>query len=148
MKKSKKKEEKKLKETEEIKNQLVRALADYDNLRKRVETDVDEGIKRIKKRLLSNMLSVFDMLEDVQEHVNDAGLAIAINEFRDTLKEEGAQEVKAGKGDEFDEDSFEAVETIKTKDKKKKGKVAEMVLTGWRYKDGSIIRPVKVKVYK
>lgn len=137
-------------ETEKVKGQLARALADYDNLRKRVERERGEYGTYAKVTLMARLLPVFDMLEGAQEHLKDSGLAITIDEFAKVLREEGIEKIEVAPGDTFDEELHEAVEAIDqlAKGKKKSGKVGEVVLTGWKIVDGPVIRPAKVKVYK
>ena len=134
----------KIEEVEVIKSQLARALADYDNLRKRTETEKEVWIKFAAQNLLTRLLPTLDILESAQAHLKDQGLAIAISEFKRVLGEEGLEEIKPGKGEVFDPKAHEAIESIEGK---QKGTVAELVLSGWKFKDGPIIRVAKVKVY-
>lgn len=127
------------------KSQLARALADYDNLRKRVEKGKEEFEKIAVLRFAIKALSIFDMLEDAQKHLKDSGIALTIEEFEKILEEEEVEKIKAEKEDKFDEELHEAVDVAKGG---KKGRIAEVVLTGWKFVDGPVIRPVKVKVYK
>lgn len=132
------------KQIEELKNQLARALADYDNLRKRTEAEREVWINFAAQNILAKLLPVLDTLESAQNHLKDQGLAIAISQFKDVLKEEGLEEVSPEKGDEFNPEIHEAVESI---DGGEHGRIAEKVLPGWRFKDGPVIRVAKVKVY-
>ena len=135
---------------EDLKNQLARALADYDNLRKRVEREREEYGTYAKVTLMARLLPVYDMLEGAQGHLKDSGMAITIEEFAKVLKEEGIEKIDIEEGHEFDEELHEAVEAIDkpAEGKKKSGKVSEVILTGWKLVDGPVIRPAKVKVYR
>ena len=133
------------KELEKVKNQLMRALADYDNLRKRIERE-REGFEKIASiKFAVKMLTVFDMIEEAQRHLKDSGIALTLEEFKKILEEEGIEKIKTGQGDKFDEEICEAVEVVKNG---KDGKIVEVVLTGWKFSDGPVIRPIKVKVSK
>jgi molecular chaperone GrpE len=134
-------------EAEQLKNQLIRALADYDNLSKRIEKEKDEIFKFASINVINKLLPVFDMLVKVQTHLKDSGLAIAINEFKNIFKEEGIIEIEVKSGDTFDEKLHEAIEAIPGS-KEQEGKVEEVVLSGWKFIDGSVIRHTRVKVYK
>ena len=127
-----------------LKNQLARALADYDNLRKRTEDERQLWVKFSAERVLIKLIPVLDMLASAQEHLKDSGLAIAVGEFKKVLSEEGIEEIVPRKGDPFNPQLHEALESVGGG---KKGQIAELVLTGWRFTDGKIIRPAKVKVY-
>ena len=133
------------KELEKVKNQLMRALADYDNLRKRIEREREEFEKIASVKFAAKMLTVFDMIEEAQKHLKDSGIALTLEEFKKILEEEGIEKIQMGQGDKFDEEICEAVEVVKNG---KDGKIVEVVLTGWKFSDGPVIRPIKVKVSK
>jgi molecular chaperone GrpE len=132
-------------ELENVKAMLVRALADYDNLSKRVERERETLGKIASLGILAKLLPVLDNLESAQEHLKDAGLAISIGEFKKLMNEEGLIEIMPKEGDSFDEDTMEAIEvTNGVKD----NIISEMILSGWKYSDGQVIRHSKVKVSK
>ncbi len=135
----------KKKDLGDIEKQLARALADYDNLRKRVEREKADLGKLIGARFAVKMLIIFDMLEEAQKHLKDSGVALTLEEFGKILKEEGIERIKIESGDEFDAELCEAVAVVKGG---KSGKIADVVLTGWQFSDGPVIRPAKVKVNK
>jgi len=132
----------KAKKTDALKDQLARALADYDNLRKRTETEKSLWLIFAKQELLLKLLPVLDTLEIAQKHLKDEGLQMAIGQFQNIFQEEGIVEIESGK---FDAKIHEAVETLTGGEKEK---VAEVISKGYKFKDGPVIRPAKVKVYK
>lgn len=132
---------------EKLEGKLVRALADYDNLHKRFDREKDKFLQFANKGLIARFLTIYDMLESAQEHINDSGIAIILEEFTKILQEEKVEKIAAKAGSKFDEKLMEAVEAESGK-KGDEGKVAEVFLTGWKFVDGPIVRPVKVKVYK
>lgn len=129
---------------ETLKIQLARALADYDNLRKRIEREKEEFEKSANIKLAIRLLPVLDILRQAQKHLNDPGVAITVSEFENVLKEEGIEEIKVKVGEVFNPEFQEALDMVPGG---KKGTVAEVVLSGWRFADGRVIRPAKVKVY-
>ena len=131
-------------EAELLKSQLVRTLADYDNLVKRVERERNELGKIASIGIVVRLLPVLDGLESAQAHLQDAGLAISLGEFKKILSEEGLTEIRPKVGDGFDENLMEVIETVAGEDK---GKVAELILAGWKFADGTVVRHAKVKVY-
>jgi molecular chaperone GrpE len=139
------KKDKQKEETSDLKNQLARALADYDNLRKRVEKEREEMVMFASMGIVSRLLPIYDMLLQAQKHLKDAGLAITIGQLENLLKEEGVEKIEAAKGSEFDENLHETVEVAEGG---KKDTIEEELLTGWKYKDGPVIRYSKVKVSK
>lgn len=129
-----------------LKNQLARALADYDNLRKRIEREKEDLEKLASLKLILRLLPILDNLRAAQNHLKDAGLAITIGELENLLKDEGIEEIKPNKGDKFDHNLHEAVEVVENC--QEENKIEEVVLSGWKFAGGIIIRHAKVKVGK
>lgn len=139
------KEDKVRSELEVVKGMLARALADYDNLAKRVDRERLELGKIASVGVIVKLLPVLDNLERAQEHIKDSGLAIAIGELINVLKDEGFSVIIPSIGDVFDENTMEAIEVVEgTRD----NTVVEVVLSGWKYEDGTVVRHAKVKVSK
>lgn len=145
---TKRKNEGAIKEVDELKGQLARALADYDNLRKRVDAEREFVQERANARVVGRVLPILDMLSDAQKHIQDPGLAITIEEFVKAIGEFGVEKIRVEPGQDFDENIHEAVESIETEKKEDDAKIAEVTLGGWKVVNGSVVRPTKVKVFK
>jgi molecular chaperone GrpE len=130
-------------ELETVKGMLARALADYDNLSKRIDRERQDFSKIASVSVIVKLLPVLDNLESAQVHLQDQGLAISIVEFKKILSEEGLTEIKPNVGDKFDEQKMEAIEVVKGVSN---NTVAETVLVGWEFGDGMVVRHAKVKV--
>ena len=129
-----------------LKDQLARALADYDNLRKRYEAERQIWVKFASEKLVIKLLPILDSLRQAQAHLKDSGLAITIKQIEDIFKEEGLEEIKVEVGANFDHNLHEATEAVEGKGGG--GKIIEVVLSGWKFVDGLVIRHARVKVYK
>ena len=136
-----------IKKSKVLKEQLARALADYDNLVKRFEREKEEVIKRSNRALLEDLLPVFDNLNRAQEHLGDQGLKMALDQFLQILNNYGVEEVPAVPGDKFDSQLHEAIESIAGDSAEQNGTIAEVLARGWKWQDGMVLRPAKVKVY-
>jgi len=123
---------------------LARALADYDNLRKRSEAEKEVWTKFSAMGVLVKLLPVLDTMEAALKHLQDQGLYLAINDFKKVLADEGLTEISPKKGEPFDHELEEAIELVPGG---KKNQIAETLLTGWRYVGGPVVRHAKVKVY-
>ena len=132
-------------ELEVVKAMLARALADYDNLSKRVDRERTDLCRIASVGVMVKLLPVLDNLERAQEHIKDSGLAIAIGELINVLKDEGLTVINPSIGDEFDEQTMEAIEVVSGE---RDNMVTEIVLAGWKYEDGTVVRHAKVKVSK
>lgn len=130
-------------ELEAVKGMLARALADYDNLSKRVDRERADLGKIASVGIIVRLLPVLDNLESAQVHLKDQGLAISIVEFKKVLSEEGLTEINPKIGDTFDENTMEAIEVVPGASD---NTITETVLVGWKFEDGTVIRHAKVKV--
>lgn len=132
-------------ETLVLRNQLARAMADYQNLVKRVEGEKAQFEKFSNLRLILKLLPVLDILRQAQVHIKDPGIAITIKGFEEALKGEGIEELEVNEGVAFDPDLHEVVEVVSGKDN---NMISEVVLSGWKFTGGPVIRHAKVKVTK
>ncbi len=145
--KSQKSKPESLEEIELLKVQLTRALADYDNLRKRTESERLDLIRFASSQTIVKLLPVLDMLESAQKHLQDQGLAIAISEFKKVLVDEGLEEINPKPSVQFEPEIHEAIETIPLTEGVRHGDIAETTLPGWKFTNGSVVRAAKVRVY-
>lgn len=129
----------------ELKNRLARALADYDNLIKRFARERDEITIRANKNLLDELLPVLDNIDRAQSHLNDKGLEMGLTQFKNALEKCGVNEIKVEDGADFDAVYHEAIDS---REGGEAGKVAEVLVKGFTWRDGTVLRPAKVIVYK
>lgn len=127
-------------EKKEFENNWKRALADYQNLQKRVEEEKKETISYANAILLMRFLPVLDNLKMMLMHNEDVGLKMTIKEFEKVLEEEGVMEIKCI-GEGFDATKMEALELVEGTP----GKVVEITKAGYMLKN-KVIRPALVKV--
>lgn len=127
----------------QLKDQLARALADYDNLAKRTEAEKAVWMSFARKELLVKLLPVVDSLETAQKHLKDKGLELVLSQIKKIFDEEGIVEIDTT--GEFDENLHEAIDLSSGG---KKNMIAEIIEKGYKFVDGEVIRHAKVKVYK
>ena len=132
-------------ELETVKGMLARALADYDNLSKRVDRERQDLGKIASVGIIVRLIPVLDNLESAQTHLQDQGLAISIIEFKKVLSEEGLTEIGPKIGEPFDPEIMEAIEVVNGASD---NSIAEVVLVGWKFEDGTVVRHSNVKVVK
>lgn len=121
-----------------------RALADYQNLVKRVEADKREFIKFAQMSLVSKLLPSLDILEMSANHSEDLGVKMAVKQFQDVLADEGLVEIMPRVGEIFDHTIHDCSEVIPGEPN---NTIAEIVTKGYKIGD-LVIRPAKVKVFK
>ncbi|MFH1602038.1 MAG: nucleotide exchange factor GrpE [Candidatus Shapirobacteria bacterium] len=123
-----------------LEEQLKRALADYRNLECRIEKEISHFKKNSALRLIDKLLGVLDDLERAESHLEDKGLAIAVNQFKEVLLSEGVKEIKS-KGEMFDPELMDCVEMGEGK----QNLVVKTLNKGYTL-DGRVVRPAKVRV--
>ena len=121
-----------------------RALADYQNLVKRVEVEKKDFVRFANMNLLAKLIPVLDILDLAAKHSADPGIKMAVAQFREVLFSENVQEISPAVGDTFDHELHECLETLPGE---LDNTIAEPVTPGYKI-DKFVIRPAKVKVFK
>lgn len=121
-----------------------RALADYQNLLKRVESDKKDFVKFANTNLLAKLIPVKDILDLAATHSQDPGVIMAVKQFSDALASEGVHEINPKVGDTYDVTLHECIETVSGEPD---NTIAETLTKGYKI-DELVIRPARVKVNK
>ncbi|MDO8487233.1 MAG: nucleotide exchange factor GrpE [Candidatus Curtissbacteria bacterium] len=127
----------------ELENRLKRALADYQNLERRVEEERRLLGQLSSALLIEKFLPVLDNLENAQKHLNDEGLEIVIRQFKDILSSEGVEEIESV-GAAFDPHQHEAAEV---QEGENDNTVVKVLRKGYKMND-KVLRPAQVVVEK
>lgn len=130
-------------QVEEANGNWKRALADYQNLERRMMEQKESWISFASESLISKMLPILEHLEKAGEHLKDEGLNIALKQLNDLLKNEGLTEIPS-MGEEFDPSLHECIETIEGPEN---NKIIEVFAKGYKLKN-KLLRPSRVKVSK
>ena len=140
-----------VKQRDELKDQLLRSQADFQNFKRRNQTARSDGYEDGVREAIAAMLPAIDNLEraiDAAEKTDDEGakalaegVKMTLNTLMESLKRFGFEEVPA-LGEEFDPELHNAVMREASDDP---GKVLEVFQKGYRVKD-KIIRYAMVKV--
>ncbi len=125
-------------------NDWKRALADYQNLVKRFETEKHEVVRFANLNLINKLLPALDILELAALHSQDDGVKMAVKQFQDILNSEELQTIVPNVGDPFDPNLHDCIETIPGENE---NTLAEIVTKGYKIRD-VILRPATVKVIK
>ncbi len=128
------------KQIEEIEGKYKRALADYQNLEKRVKEERSDLVKAANRELLLRFLPVLDTLLMAQKHASSETIDVCISLFFDILKQEGVTRIKTV-GEKFDPHLMEVVTTANGKE----GVVIEEARAGFLLHD-KLLRPAQVIV--
>lgn len=138
------------KEVEQYKDKYLRAVAEFDNYRKRTLKEKAELLLNGSEKAVCAFLPILDDFEraiaDKTEDVNaiKEGVQIIFNKFNKTLESLGVRKIET-EGKDFDVDFHEAVAMVPSMGDDKKGKVIDCVQTGYQLND-KVIRHAKVAV--
>lgn len=140
------------KELGEAKNKLLRALADFDNYKKRIALEREEIIRFSNETLISALLPIIDSFEraiDASKKVNTGeevikGLALIKKQFEDTLRKFGAKPIEA-LGKPFNAEYHEAI--MQKESDSPEGVVLEEAQRGYTL-HAKVIRPSMVIISK
>src|SRR3989338_5337349 len=124
----------------ELEENWKRALADYRNLEKRIESQQQAFVRLANAALIDKLLSILDDLERAASHLKDDGLNLVIGKLNGVLDSEGVKAIKS-EGEAFNPETMDCTEMVNGP----KNAVTETVLKGYSLND-LVIRPAKVKV--
>lgn len=130
----------------------VRLMAEFDTFRRRTAQEKLDMVATAAEDTIKGMLVVLDDCERAMKLLaesNDAAVAkegteLIYNKLMAYLKSKGLTPIEA-MGTDFDTDEHEAVAQFPVEDPQKKGKVFDVVQTGYKL-NGKVIRFAKVVV--
>jgi len=140
-------------EIAELKDSLLRRLAEFENYKKRTEVYQSELLKYAAQGLILEMLQVYDDFERSLTHVEGAkdidaiksGMKLVFDKFTKTLNDQGVTKMET-KGKEFDVNLHDALLQQATNEVEPDIVLSE-VEPGYLYKD-KVIKHAKVIVSK
>ena len=136
-------------ELDHVRDIYLRKLAEFDNFRKRVEREREDGQRAATEELVRILLPVLDNFERALEHAEDdsggfhQGVEMIAKQFWDVLERTGVAVVDP-LGQPFDPELHEAVQRVEDSEHGP-GTVASVMLKGYTLGD-RLIRPAMVGV--
>lgn len=134
------------------KDDYLRLMAEFDNFRRRTAQEKLELVSSAAADTIKGLLPVLDDFERAMKALKDSqdsdaakeGTELIYNKLMGYLKTKGLETIEA-LDKEFDTDLHEAVAQFPVEDADKKGKVYDVVQTGYTL-NGKVIRFAKVVV--
>lgn len=144
-------EEEKLQgEVQEQKDKFMRLFAEFENYKRRTSKERLELFKTASQELMQALLPVLDDFERAIGELRKeketevlTGVELIQGKFKKTLEDKGLEPMNVKEGDKFDSELHEAVTQIPAPKKKLKGKIVDVVETGYTL-GNKIIRFPKV----
>jgi molecular chaperone GrpE len=143
----------KSKSCKDLQEEYLRAIADFDNLRKRTQRDSEVSRRVALEALVLDLLPVLDNFERAVQSAETGanaesmkkGMELIHRQLRDALCKHGVEEYSCA-GTEFDPRRAEAISFVHT-DEHKPGMVVSEVTKGYAAGE-RVLRPAKVIVAK
>lgn len=139
------------KQNQELKDTLLRKVAEFENYKRRTENDQMNLLKYAAEAFIGNILPVYDDLERSLDHIDDEnnfestkkGLKLVFDKFTKVLDSQGVKKIEA-EGKAFDFNYHEALMQQSVKGVPPHT-VLKVVEPGYMYKD-KVIKHAKVIV--
>ena len=138
--------------TAKDKDDYVRLMAEFDNYRRRTSQEKLELVSMASTETIKGLLPVLDdceramkvLMESDDSDAAKEGTELIYNKLMSYLKSKGLAVIEAA-GQTFDTDLHEAVAQFPVPEEDKKGKVFDVIQTGYTL-NGKVIRFAKVVV--
>jgi molecular chaperone GrpE len=141
------------KRSEDYLTRLTYLQADFENMKKRFDREVEQTRSYCNERIIMQLLEVVDELElavkngEISNQSTESlleGVEMTLKKLRKVLEQEGVTEIANPEGTAFDPSKHNAVATVESDDAED-GIVLEQIRKGYVMR-GKVIRPTIVKV--
>lgn len=134
----------------EEKDRYIRLFAEFENYKKRTTKEKMEFFQYANQDMMISMLGVLDdferALKEIAKNGNEAdlqGVELIYQKFRNKLTEKGLKPMEVNAGEDFNVDFHEAITQIPAPTEALKGKIVDVIETGYTLND-KVIRFAKV----
>ncbi|NLC28238.1 MAG: nucleotide exchange factor GrpE [Campylobacteraceae bacterium] len=136
----------------ELEDRYLRANAEFENLRKRIEKEKFQAIAYAHEQFAKDLLPVIDALEialssskgdDSSSKILE-GVSLTVDQFKKCFERHGIKSISTD--GEFDPNVHDAVMQVESEDHKK-GQIVQVLQKGYTIKD-RILRPSMVSIAK
>jgi molecular chaperone GrpE len=135
----------------EQKEKFIRLYSEFENFRRRTAKEKLELIQSANEQLIKTLLPVIDDFARAEKSFKDKndkeleGFFLIYSKFKKVLEQAGVKAMEIKAGADFDADVHEAITQVPVTDEKLKGKVVDVVESGYFLND-KVIRFAKVVV--
>jgi molecular chaperone GrpE len=135
-------------EKADLKDRLLRALADFDNFRRRAERDRSEYVQFAAMEMVRDLIPILDDFRravkvETADKEYAKGIELIDQRLFETLKKAGLEPIEAA-GKPFDPNLHQAVDLVQSEELPDQT-VLEEYQSGYNFK-GKLLRPAMVKV--
>lgn len=146
--------EEKQKDIDEYKDKYLRALAEIENMRKRLQKEKEEVVRYTVENTIGEFLNPLDNLDNALKFADQAseevkkwaiGFQMIVSQFREVLHNHGIVPFHS-EGCHFDPHYHEVMEIVET-DEFPDGKILEEFSKGYK-SSHRVIKPARVKIVR
>lgn len=134
----------------EEKDRYIRLFAEFENYKKRTSKERLEFFQYANQEMMISMLGVLDDFERALKEISKngsssdlQGVELIYQKFKNKLTEKGLKAIEVKAGDIFDVNYHEAITQIPSPSEDLKGKIVDVIETGYTLND-KVIRFAKV----
>lgn len=134
----------------EEKDRYIRLFAEFENYKKRTIKERNEFFQYASQDMMISMLSILDdferALKEISKNGNESdlkGVELIYQKLKSRLTEKGLKPIDVKPGDAFNVDTHEAITSIPAPSEDLKGKIVDVIETGYQLHD-RVIRFAKV----
>ena len=139
-------------DVEQEKDKYIRLFAEFENFKKRTAKERLDLFKPANQEVITALIPVLDdfdranhQMEKEKGLLDQEGIKLIYNKFLEVLKTNGLAQTMVNIGDPFDAEIHEAISQIQVQKDTDKGKIIDIIETGYQLGD-RIIRYPKVVV--
>jgi molecular chaperone GrpE len=129
----------------EQREQMLRAVADADNTRKRVQAEAANAQKYALERFANGLLPVLDSLEAAVKSADLSGVELVLRQLVAALDKANIREINPGPGERFDPYRHQAMAAVESESDP--NTVVSVMQKGYSLAD-RVLRPALVTVAK
>ena len=133
----------------EWKDKYVRAHADFENVKKRLERDKNQALEYAYEKIAKDLLPIIDTLDRAKEAAKEhsailEGINLTQDNLLKALQKHGIEEISTS--GEFDPNLHECIMQVQNEELKD-GDIAQVLQKGYAYKERTL-RPAMVAIVK
>ena len=136
-------------EISNLKDKYLRLAAEFENYKKRTTREKLDSINYGKESLIKPLLTILDDFERANKNIkkDNEGYILINQKIIDILSKHQLKKIQIENEEMFDVEKHEAISSLDVKDKNKKGKIVEVIESGYKLGE-KIIRYPKVIIGK
>ena len=136
-------------EISNLKDKYLRLAAEFENYKKRTTKEKLDSINYGKESIIKPLLTILDDFERANKNIkkDNEGYILINQKIIDILSKHQLKKIQIENEEIFDVEKHEAISSLDVKDKNKKGKIVEVIESGYKLGE-KIIRYPKVIIGK